>query len=96
MRFVEFLVVLSYRLFSVVRLTESLVTNHGMGVPLSWHRGEGWDSKAISVDYVVGAATKEPLEGRPILEKRRLAREFNATKDYPGEDGPSSCNIANC
>ena len=95
MRFVEFLVVLSYRLFSVVRLTESLVIIHGMGVPLNWHWVEGWIQKKSQWRYVVGAAAKEPLEGRSTLEKRRLSREFNSTKGYPGED-VLSCNMVNC
>ena len=51
-----------------------------------WKRGEGWDAKSITVEYVVGAATKEPLQGRPTLEKRQLSRDFDATKGFPGED----------
>ena len=57
-----------------------------MGVPLLWKQGEGWDSKAISVEYVAGAAAEEPLRGRPTLEKRQLSREFDVTKGFPGED----------
>ena len=86
MRFEEFLAALSFCLFLVVRLKKGPRPYHGVRVPLVWNWGEGWDSKAISVEYVVGGAAKEPSGGRPILWKRQRSREFNATKGYPGED----------
>ena len=86
MRSEEFLVVLSFSLFLVERLNKGLVAFHGVRVPLVCNRGEGWDSNAIQVDYVVGRATREPSGGRPILMKRLRSREFNPTKGFPGED----------
>ena len=86
MRFKEFLAALNFCLFLVARLKKGLRPYHGVRVPLVWNWGEGWDSKAISVDYVVGGAAKEPSGRRPILWKRQRSREFNDTKGYPGED----------
>ena len=86
MRSEEFLVVLSFSLFLVERLKKGLVAYHGVRVPLVCRWGEGWDSNAILVDYVVGGAAREPSGGRPILMKRLKSREFDATKGFPGQD----------
>ena len=91
MRFEEFLMVSNYCLFSVERLKKGLWSQHGVRVPLLWKQGEGRDAKSILVEYVVGAAAEEPLEGRPALEKRQLSRDFDATKGFPGEDVASCC-----
>ena len=86
MTFEGFLVVLNFCLFLVARPNESLKLHHGVRVRLLWFWGEGGVSKEILVDYVVGAATTEPLGGRPTLEKRQKTRDFNPTKGFPGED----------
>ena len=61
MRFEELLVALSFCLFLVVRLKKGPRPYHGVRVPLVWNWGEGWDSKAISVEYVVGGPGGRPV-----------------------------------
>ena len=82
-----FLVVLTILFFSVARPNEGLVLWHGMGVPLLLNWGEGWVVKENLVHLIIGGATMRKPGGSPILEKRRVNREFDATKGFPGEDG---------
>ena len=85
--FVEgFLVVLTIFQFSVARSNKGLARHHGVGVPLRLSWGEEWGAKETLFLFVVGAAAASDTGGRTILEKRRMAREFNPTKGFPGED----------